>query len=279
MKICAGFWIYCAVLVTPPWLFGWSSYQLEGLLVTCSWDYTSRNLSNRHYYVFLLVLGFVVPVAVFIFCYSAILGFILWSSRDITRLMTTSDGRVHFRNTAMSFLQRRKQKDVRTALIILYLALLYITAWTPYTIVSLIGQFGPVDDDGQMRLSPLTVSIPAFFAKTVIALNPLIYGFAHPQFCLCVHRLLQNMGISNKRGTRDTTFGILIIPILTKHQSPPASPDAVPSSSVDSERDPSNVNNESSASPVHPQFVLNGLDVIGNHHVLLRKGILITYNL
>ena len=27
MKICAGIWIYCAVLVTPPWLFGWSSYQ------------------------------------------------------------------------------------------------------------------------------------------------------------------------------------------------------------------------------------------------------------
>ena len=260
--------------MTPPWLFGWSSYQPEGLLVTCSWDYTSRNLSNRLYYVFLLVFGFVLPVAVLTFCYSSILCFILRSSRDITRLVMSNDGRVHFSNTTMSFLQRRKQKDVRTALIILSLALLYVTAWTPYAVVSLIGQFGPVDDDGRMRLSPLTVSIPAFFAKSVIALNPLFYVFTHPQFCSSVRILLRDMGISTRNGNRASMMAMVRM-TNNPRQSPLASPAAFPSPSIDRKRDPTNSSTPSTSS-VHPQSLLNILNVRSNH-VVLRRGIIIFY--
>ena len=259
--------------MTPPWLFGWSSYQPEGLLVTCSWDYTSRNLSNRLYYVFLLVFGFVLPVAVLTFCYSSILCFILRSSRDITRLVLSNDG-VHFSNTTMSFLQRRKQKELRTALIILSLALLYVTAWTPYAVVSLIGQFGPVDDDGRMRLSPLTVSIPAFFAKSVIALNPLVYVFTHPQFCSSVRILLRDMGISTRNGNRASMMPMVRM-TNNPRQSPLASPAAFPSPSIDRKRDPTNSSTPSTSS-VHPQSLLNILNVRSNH-VVLRRGIIIFY--
>ena len=80
-------------------------------------------------------------------------------------------------------------------MIILWLVLLGLTAWTPYAIVSLIGQFGPLDNDGQMQwLSPLTTSIPAFFAKTAIVLNPLVYGFCHPQFRRILHQLTFYIG-------------------------------------------------------------------------------------
>ena len=179
--------------MTPPLLFGWSSYQPEGLLVTCSWDYTSRTLSNRLFYVYLLVLGFVLPVAVSMFCYWSISRVIMRSSREITRLITTSDGRVHFTRTTI--LRQRKQTEVRAAMIILWLVLLGLTAWTPYAIVSLIGQFGPLDNDGQVQwLSPLTTSIPAFFAKTAIVLNPLVYGFCHPQFRRTLHQLTFYIG-------------------------------------------------------------------------------------
>ena len=179
--------------MTPPLLFGWSSYQPEGLLVTCSWDYTSRTLSNRLFYVYLLVLGFVLPVAVSMFCYWSISRVIMRSSREITRLITTSDGRVHFTRTTI--LRQRKQTEVRAAMIILWLVLLGLTAWTPYAIVSLIGQFGPLDNDGQVQwLSPLTTSIPAFFAKTAIVLNPLVYGFCHPQFRRILRQLTFDIG-------------------------------------------------------------------------------------
>ena len=113
--------------MTPPWIFGWSSYQPEGLLVTCSWDYTSRNLFNRLYFVYLLVLGFVLPIAVLIFCYSAIFRFVMRFSREITRLILSSDGRASFTTTTMPFRKRRKETDVRTALTILLLVFLFFT--------------------------------------------------------------------------------------------------------------------------------------------------------
>ena len=183
--------------MSPPLIFGWSSYQPEGVLVTCSWDYTTRTLSNRLYYLYLLFFGFVLPVSVLTFCYVAIFRFIVRSSREMTRLIMTSDGRASFSKTTVSFRKRRRQTDVRTALIILSLAMLCYTAWTPYAIVSLIGQFGPVDDEnGQpKKLSPMATAIPAFLAKTAIVFDPLVYGFSHPQFRSSVRQILRQHSV------------------------------------------------------------------------------------
>ncbi len=78
--------------------------------------------------------------------------------------------------------KKRKQTDVRTAQIILMLTILYLTAWTPYAIVSMIGQFGPELEDGQSFLGPIATTIPAFLAKTAVLIDPIVYGFSHPQF-------------------------------------------------------------------------------------------------
>ena len=42
-------------------------------MTSCSWDYISRSSSNRAYYVYLLVGGFVLPVIMIICCYTYIL--------------------------------------------------------------------------------------------------------------------------------------------------------------------------------------------------------------
>jgi hypothetical protein len=109
----------------------------------------------------------------------------------------TSDGTTSFSKSTVSFRKRRRQTDVRTALIILSLAILCFTAWTPYTIVSLIGQFGPVDEDGELKLSPMLTSIPAFLAKTAIVFDPLVYGFSSPQFRNSVRQILRQQSISS----------------------------------------------------------------------------------
>ena len=84
----------------------------------------------------------------------------------MTRLVMASHVKSPFCTTTISFRKRRRQTDFRTAMILFSLAILCFTAWTPYAIVSLIGQFGPVDDeDGRFELSPMDTSIPAFLAK------------------------------------------------------------------------------------------------------------------
>jgi hypothetical protein len=177
-------------------MLGWSSYEPEGVLVTCSWDYTTRTLSNRLYYLYLLLLGFVLPVSVLTFCYAAIFRFIFHSSKEMTRLVMASHVKSPFSTNSTSFRKRRRQTDVRTALIILSLAMLCYTAWTPYAIVSLIGQFGPVDEDGQpKKLSPMATAIPAFLAKTAIVCDPLVYGFSSPHFRSSVRQILNSGGL------------------------------------------------------------------------------------
>lgn len=105
----------------------------------------------------------------------------------------TSDGRTLFSKTTVSFRKRRRQTDIRTALNILTLAMLCYTAWTPYAIVSFIGQFGPVDENGEpKKLSPMATAIPAFLAKTAIVFDPLIYGFSSPEFRSSVRQFFRS---------------------------------------------------------------------------------------
>jgi hypothetical protein len=218
-------------------MLGWSSYEPEGVLVTCSWDYTTRTLSNRLYYLYLLLLGFVLPVSVLTFCYAAIFRFIFHSSKEMTRLVMASHVKSPFSTNSTSFRKRRRQTDVRTALIILSLAMLCYTAWTPYAIVSLIGQFGPVDEDGQpKKLSPMATAIPAFLAKTAIVFDPLVYGFSHPQFRSSVRQILRQHSVDSsanggaRAGPNNTTMIVMRRPATRNCHSPRASSNVVFSS-------------------------------------------------
>ncbi|KAG8223385.1 Arthropsin, partial [Ladona fulva] len=69
--------------------------------------------------------------------------------------------------------------------IILTLVLLFLTSWTPYSVVSLIGQFGDIQ-----RVTPWTATLPAIFAKASVIYNPIVYGLSHPHFRSSVRQYL-----------------------------------------------------------------------------------------
>ena len=222
--------------------------------------------SSRLYYVYLLVLGFILLVAVLIFCYSAIFCFIIRSSREITRLTTTIDGRVHFSAMTVSFLERRRKMDLRTTLCLLSLTILCLTVWTPYAIVTFIGQFRLLDEDIQAQW-PLISSIPAFFAKSAILFNPLVYGFWHLQFRSSARRILRDIGIS----TRDRTTMMPMARMPNPHrQSPPANPAAASSSFIGRRTISSVQPRQFSDSTVHLNLLANRSFVSGNHPQLRR---------
>ena len=56
------------------------------------------------------------------------------------------------------------------------LVLLWLLAWTPYAIVSLIGISGHGD-----LLTPTATVIPALFAKLSACINPFVYSLTHPK--------------------------------------------------------------------------------------------------
>ncbi|XP_065568497.1 melanopsin-B-like isoform X2 [Artemia franciscana] len=166
-KVCIFLWAYVFILVIPPF-FGWSSYHDEGIGTSCSWDYTSRTWNNRSYYFFLLTFGFIIPLIVITVSYGIMFATVVNSGNEIAS-MTVPSQRGSIRKT-------RRRSDIKTAQVIVFLILLFLIAWTPYAIVSAIGQFG------SFSLSPIATSIPANCAKLLVVINPIVYGISHPRF-------------------------------------------------------------------------------------------------
>lgn len=171
IQICILIWLHCGNLVVLPF-FGMSAYVPEGLYTTCSWDYTTRTPANRAYYIVLLTTGFILPVCLICISYARITASVLHHARQMVTVRqenSSSSGGV--------LRKLRRQTEIRTAHIVVILILVYLTAWTPYAIVTCIGQFGP-----EGYLTPYVTAIPAYFAKTAVVIDPLVYGFSHPHF-------------------------------------------------------------------------------------------------
>jgi hypothetical protein len=69
--------------------------------------------------------------------------------------------------------------------VIFTIILCFLVAWTPYALISLVGQFGPPG-----LLSPLHTSLPAIFAKASAIYNPIVSKARETfdQWCRCRFR-------------------------------------------------------------------------------------------
>ncbi|XP_075215320.1 rhodopsin, GQ-coupled-like [Lycorma delicatula] len=172
-QVCVFAWWYCFSLSLPP-LFGWSRYIPEGFFTSCSWDYTTRTTANRAYYIYLLTFGFLIPVTIITYCYVFILTAIFEHGKEMSAIKAIKGGR---QPLTSSLPTAPASSTIRTAEIILTLVLLFLLSWTPYAVVTLIGQFG-----NQGLVTPWVSALPAFFAKASVVYNPIVYGLSHPHF-------------------------------------------------------------------------------------------------
>ena len=116
--------------------FGLSAYIPEGLMTSCSWDYSTRTQSNRIYYVILLTTGFLLPAGLIVASYAQIFISVMRHARLMVSVTQHT-------SSSSALLKLGRQLELRTAMIFVALFLVYLTAWTPYAIVTLVGQFGP----------------------------------------------------------------------------------------------------------------------------------------
>lgn len=77
-------WVWSFVWNTPP-LFGWGSYELEGVLTSCAPDWYSRDAGNMSYIVFYFLLCFAIPFALILVSYTRL----LWTLRQVYRYLLT----------------------------------------------------------------------------------------------------------------------------------------------------------------------------------------------
>lgn len=88
--------------------------------------------------------------------------------------------------------------EIRIAKAAFTIFFLYLCAWTPYGIVSLIGAFG-----NRNLLTPVATMIPAVAAKTVSCLDPWVYAISHPRYRQALEKRVPWLGIREKMNEVD----------------------------------------------------------------------------
>lgn len=67
--------------------------------------------------------------------------------------------------------------ELRIAKAAITICFLFVAAWTPYGVMSLIGAFG-----NKHLLTPAVTMIPACACKSVACLDPYVYAISHPRY-------------------------------------------------------------------------------------------------
>lgn len=178
-------WVYSIGFAIVPALdIGLSRYVPEGFLTSCSFDYLDRGTGARIFMFVFFVCAWAVPFAIITYCYYHILHAVaaakqLQSNRDV-----------------------RKRTEVKLAGVVLAIIALWFTAWTPYSIVALLGISG-----NEALITPLVSMVPAVFCKSAACIDPYVYAITHPRFQMEFRRMCGWGGRRAGRAGRGQEFG------------------------------------------------------------------------
>ncbi|XP_051913234.1 parapinopsin-like [Hippocampus zosterae] len=156
-------WVWSFVWNTPP-LFGWGSFELEGIKTSCAPNWYSRDAGNMSYMIIYFSLCFAVPFSIIMASYLRL----LWTLRQVTKLKVSETSSTH-------------RMEVQVARMVVIMVLAFLVTWMPYASMALA-----VIIDSTLKIDPLIATIPIYFAKSSTVYNPIIYVFMNRQFRIYV---------------------------------------------------------------------------------------------
>ena len=80
-------WTYSIAVCVPPY-FGWGAYKLEGLYLTCSYEYLSDDWNPKSFLLFAFIFNYCVPLGAIIFFYEKIIVAIFFTEAAFKRAQT-----------------------------------------------------------------------------------------------------------------------------------------------------------------------------------------------
>lgn len=169
-----GVWCYSIFFAgLPVFDIGFSRYSPEGFLTSCSFDYLDRTILARIFMFIFFIFAWLIPLIIIIYCYTKI----MISVKNTDRLQSNKS---------------RNKTEFKLAQVVINVIGLWFIAWTPYSIVALIGITG-----NEQYLSPMASMLPALFCKTSACINPYLYSMTHPRFKMEIKRFF--LGIIGRK--------------------------------------------------------------------------------
>jgi len=155
-----------AVLLSGLPFLGFGSYPtLDGIEISCAFDYHDRSILNRSYIIASVIFGFILPIFAISFCYTGIF-----------RIARASLNKMNKGNKLSQEKEEKKRKlEMKLAKTTAVSIICFVISWAPYASIATMGVFGK-------RVPPVAETFSAVFAKFSSALNAVIYVYNHPQF-------------------------------------------------------------------------------------------------
>jgi r-opsin len=69
--VIVSIWLYSSAVCCPPFI-GWGGYMLEGLFMTCSYDYLSEDWNRKSFILYAFIFNYCFPMFMVIFYYTQI---------------------------------------------------------------------------------------------------------------------------------------------------------------------------------------------------------------
>uniref|UniRef100_A0A8C5H379 Parapinopsin-like n=1 Tax=Gouania willdenowi TaxID=441366 RepID=A0A8C5H379_GOUWI len=152
-------WVWSFVWNIPP-LFGWGSYESEGIKTSCGPNWSDREVGNMSYIIIYFLLCFAVPFVIIMVSYSRL----LWTLHQVRGLGCNGERSAH-------------RVEVLVARMIMVMVLAFLFTWLPYAAMALA-----VIMDSSLYIDPVIATIPVYFAKSGPVYNPIIYIFMNKQY-------------------------------------------------------------------------------------------------
>ena len=133
----------------------------------------TTTMNNKSHIMASLITMWLIPLIIIAGCYYFIVQAVFHHEDELrqqAKKMNVTSLRSNSDQQAMS-------AEIRIAKISITNVALWLMAWTPFAVVSLVGTWGDTSS-----VTPLVCELPVVLAKTSCAYNPLIYALSHPKY-------------------------------------------------------------------------------------------------
>lgn len=162
-------WAYGVTSMIPP-LVGWNEFVPGASGISCCPNWVPETKAGVAYNMFLVFVGFVLPLSVIIFCYYRIYSFIR------TQQPTSGNASVE---------ASRRKSQIRMVRTIAMSIAAFVLSWSPYCLVSIIATIR-----GTNSLTPSEAEVPDLLAKASVIFNPIVYTVMNDRFRATLLRII-----------------------------------------------------------------------------------------
>ncbi|EDV99310.1 opsin Rh5 [Drosophila grimshawi] len=183
-------WLWATPFSVLPFFQIWGQYKPEGYLTTCSFDYLTNTDEIRLFVRTIFVWSYAIPMTMVLTSYYKLFTHV----RSHERMLAEQAKKMNVKSLSANASNESMSVELRIAKAALIIYMLFVIAWTPYSVVALIGCFGE-----QQLLTPFVTMVPALACKGVSCLDPWVYATSHPKYRLELERRLPWLGIREKQ--------------------------------------------------------------------------------